>query len=845
MPPLPHGFSEKGARRVAAAVRWVEAQTARAPRQRRLSPAHPGETATFRVTGAAVSGWYPAQIVLYDAALKTWEDAAACWAFAPNGEALTADTRYVGKRVGDASPDGVADAALVYEVTGTATELPLTTKGDLLTRDASALARLAAGADAYVLTADSTDPLGVRWALAGTGTAGYDTVQEEGTNLTQRSKVNFVGAALTAADDSANARTNVTLSQSPSASTSVVGTGRLLSTSSPLSGGGDLSADRTLSLTHGAGLTVTAGSLVFDAAWAAGAGLVPAGASALDVNPGDGVEVVADAVKVKPDQGLSVGAGGVKVKLGDGLTFGASDEVKASIGAGLDFATGVLVVAADQGIATGAGGVKVKLGDGLTFDASDNVKVSAGLGLDFAAGVLVLDSPVSVAHGGTGHATAQAAFDALSPTALKGDLIVCDGTNDESLSVGTDGQVLTADSTQLLGVKWAAAGGGGVPTTRTLTATAPVRIDGGGSADLSADRTISLDTVPAGSGGTGFSTYATGDLLVGAGGSTLGKYAYPGDNKALYGSAGTWTGGTLPLAAGGTGQTAKQAAMDALSPQTTKGDLVAFDGSHAVRKAPGADGTVLTADSAQADGLNWTAVYSATNPPPPPTPTVPTAALVFLGSQNETTTVAANTNWATASYTIAAGETLCLVVAAYGTAIGAPSTATWSVDGKQAVVLSASANNIQSALAFTSEPGTGTVTFKWTVATTRRLVLAFKVTGLLGLVADSLAPRLTQNNTGSTTPATGSVTSFAESGTHWYRYLQVGFLTTNGPVGDAAGTWGDSLTGTGQRVGTNTGTNDISLDVGYRNIYNLVGIYNASKSGITSRPWCIGTVFFK
>lgn len=34
--------------------------------------------------------------------------------------------------------------------------------------------------------------------------------------------------------------------------------------------------------------------------------------------------------------------------------------------------------------------------------------------------------------------------------------------------------------------------GSGVPTTRTITATAPIRIDGGASSDLSADRTISL-----------------------------------------------------------------------------------------------------------------------------------------------------------------------------------------------------------------------------------------------------------------------------------------------------------------------------------------------------------------
>lgn len=44
------------------------------------------------------------------------------------------------------------------------------------------------------------------------------------------------------------------------------------------------------------------------------------------------------------------------------------------------------------------------------------------------------------------------------PTTTKGDLIV-HGTSTTRMPVGTDGQVLTADSTQALGVKWGAAAG--------------------------------------------------------------------------------------------------------------------------------------------------------------------------------------------------------------------------------------------------------------------------------------------------------------------------------------------------------------------------------------------------
>lgn len=65
--------------------------------------------------------------------------------------------------------------------------------------------------------------------------------------------------------------------------------------------------------------------------------------------------------------------------------------------------------------------------------------------------------------------------------------------------------------------------------------------------------------------------------------------------------------GTLPIAHGGTGQTAKTAAFDALAPNTTKGDLVVHDGTNNVRKAVGSDGQVLTADAASTGGVKWAA----------------------------------------------------------------------------------------------------------------------------------------------------------------------------------------------------------------------------------------------
>lgn len=59
------------------------------------------------------------------------------------------------------------------------------------------------------------------------------------------------------------------------------------------------------------------------------------------------------------------------------------------------------------------------------------------------------------------------------------------------------------------------------------------------------------------------------------------------------------------IAKGGTGQTSKTPAFDALAPTTTKGDLIVYDGSDNVRKAVGTPGYGLISDPDDSNGLSY------------------------------------------------------------------------------------------------------------------------------------------------------------------------------------------------------------------------------------------------
>jgi hypothetical protein len=89
-------------------------------------------------------------------------------------------------------------------------------------------------------------------------------------------------------------------------------------------------------------------------------------------------------------------------------------------------------------------------------------------------------------------------FDSIAPTTTKGDLIIRSSSTNARLGVGSDGQVLTADSTQTLGAKWAGISGAAytvVSKSANYTAVANDYILASG-----ASFTITLPTAIGGSG---------------------------------------------------------------------------------------------------------------------------------------------------------------------------------------------------------------------------------------------------------------------------------------------------------------------------------------------------------
>lgn len=197
----------------------------------------------------------------------------------------------------------------------------------------------------------------------------------------------------------------------------------------------------------------------------------------------------------------------------------------------------------------------------------------------------------------------------------KGDLAVGTGANTASkLTLGTDGYVLTADSAQATGVKWAAAGGVSDGDKGDISVSSSGAV---WTIDNDVVTYAKMQNVSATSRILGRKTAAAGDVEECTLSEVLDMVGSAAQGDILYRGASGWTrlgagtnghflktqgAGADPVwaAASGSGSVATDAIWDA------KGDLAVGTGADTAAKlTAGTNGQVLQADSGESSGLKW------------------------------------------------------------------------------------------------------------------------------------------------------------------------------------------------------------------------------------------------
>lgn len=308
---------------------------------------------------------------------------------------------------------------------------------------------------------------------------------------------------------------------------------------------------------------------------------------------------------------------------------------------------------------------------------SGGVTYSGGTNIDVTGQVISLTGTVATTNGGTGLSAYTA-----------GDLIYSNATNTlTNLNIGTTGQTLiVAGGAPVWGaLDMAGAGVAGVlpeshggtnqasyATGDTLYASGTntlAKLSGNTSTNkqfLSQTGTGSASAAPvwsvitasdiasgvlgAANGGTGLSSYSVGDIIYASGATTLSKLNAVATGNVLlsgglttapsWGKVGLTTAvtGTLPIANGGTGQTTKAAAFNALSPITTTGDLIVGNGSNsATRLAIGSNNQVLTSNGTTATWATLSTVSTFSAGTTGFTPSTATSGAVTLAGTLATT----------------------------------------------------------------------------------------------------------------------------------------------------------------------------------------------------------------
>lgn len=186
-----------------------------------------------------------------------------------------------------------------------------------------------------------------------------------------------------------------------------------------------------------------------------------------------------------------------------------------------------------------------------------------------------------------------------TPLVSKGDLLVYDGTAYQRITLGTTGQVLTADTNDALGVVWAdsaGGGGGGIVDAAYLNGEDGsyylnrANHSGINNADLMANEQPSYYLDRVNHTGTQDASTITG----------LGTAALLNVGSNAFNIVQLDINGKLPLLDG-----SNLINVNANYPFTIKGELLTYDGANASLLTPGATGQLLQRDDAETTGLKW------------------------------------------------------------------------------------------------------------------------------------------------------------------------------------------------------------------------------------------------
>lgn len=292
------------------------------------------------------------------------------------------------------------------------------TKGNILVADGSAWTALAVGTDGHLLTADSTQTAGIKWA-AGSGGSGAPTT---------------VDYLVRTADAGLSAERVVTDTTTVSWDWGTGGQAKANVVANSIG---------NTSLRQGTALTVI-------------------GRSANSTGNVADISATAASGAVLRESGSTLGFGTIATA---GITDGAVTYAKIQdVSAQYRLLGRQTALAGDVEEVTSSANMFSLLG------SADYATARTNLGLAIGTNVQAWDTNLD---------------QIAALTTTKGNLIVASGATWAALAVGTDGQVLTADSAEATGVKWASGGGGGggAPTTSRY-----VLVGGTADTDLSAER---------------------------------------------------------------------------------------------------------------------------------------------------------------------------------------------------------------------------------------------------------------------------------------------------------------------------------------------------------------------